>query len=83
MYLYKVTSCLDGSTTFAKDRPEVKRITESCEPSMTKLFKDLEVNKYSVLKDFIVQRVELNDTILEIATREEPVWRDADGKVID
>ena len=63
MILYKVISCHDGSSTLAKDRKDVKRLTNSCEPTMTKLFRDLENNKFFTFKNYIVEKVEVNESL--------------------
>ena len=65
MILYKVISCHDGSSTLAKDRREVKRLTNSCEPTMTKLFRVLENNKFFTFKDYIVEKIELDVSTLD------------------
>lgn len=64
MILYKIISTHDGSSTLAKDRREVKRLTDSCEPTMTKMFRVLENNKFFTFKDYIVEKVELDVSTL-------------------
>ena len=64
MIIYKVISCHDGSSALAKDRREVKRLTDSCEPTMTKMFRVLENNKFFTFKDYIVEKVELDVSTL-------------------
>ena len=89
MTIYKVTTMKDGSSIFAKDRKEVKSALNTSQNTMVKLFAELQHSRMVAVRDFLVEKVELNETLLSIATRhdilasQEPVWRDADGKVID
>ena len=83
MTIYKVTTMKDGSSIFAKDRKEVKSTINTSENTMVKLFAELQTSRMAAVKDYIVEKVELNETLLSIATRQEPVWRDADGNPIE
>lgn len=69
MTIYKVIAMKDGTETFAKDRREVKNVINTSENTMTKLFFDLSRNRMAAVKNFVIEKVELDDLFLSVAMK--------------
>ena len=68
MTIYKVTNMKDGRYIFVKDRKDVKTAISTSENTMVKVFAELQQRRMVAVRDFLIEKVELTETLLNIVT---------------